>query len=85
MPPEHLNERGLGLVEFPARGQKPAILVAVGIAEHDFLRAAAAVEQARVFGQAQQFIHHIAATAQIFDRFEQRHDIEIERSLARSQ
>ena len=85
MAPKYLDQCDLGLVEFPARGQKPAILVAVGIAEHHFLHAAAAVEQARVFAQAQQFIHHITATAQIFDRFEQRHDIEIERSLARPQ
>src|SRR6516225_9309328 len=41
MAPEHLDERQLRLVEFPAGGQETAILVAVGIAEHDLLHAAA--------------------------------------------
>ena len=85
MAPKYLDQCDLGLVEFPAGSQKPAILVAVGIAEHDLLHAPPAVEQARVFAQAQQLIHHLAATAEIFDRFEQRHDIEIEHSLARPQ
>ena len=41
MPLEHLDEADLGLVELPARGDKTAILVAVGIAEHHFLHRAA--------------------------------------------
>jgi hypothetical protein len=60
---EYLDERVLCLVEFPAGSQETPILVAVGIAKHDLLHAVAAFEQARVFGQAQQFIHHTAALA----------------------
>ena len=52
MAPEHFDERHLRFIQFPARGQEAAILVAVGIAEHDLLQAAAAFEQAHVFGQA---------------------------------
>ena len=37
---EHIDQRHLGLVELPARRQKAAVLVAVGIAEHDLLHAA---------------------------------------------
>ncbi len=83
--PEYFDERDLRLVELPARGQETAILVAVGVAQHDLLDAAAAFEQARVFRQAQQLVHHVAAMAQILDRFEERHDIEIESALARPQ
>jgi hypothetical protein len=49
--PEHFDERQLRFVEIPAGGQETAILVAVGIAEHDLLHAAAAVEQTPVFAQ----------------------------------
>jgi len=82
---EHRDECQLGLVELPAGSQKSAVLVAVGIAEHDLLHAASAFEQAHVFRQTQQFVHHLAAMAQIIDCFEQRDDIEVEHSLARSQ
>jgi len=40
------------------------------------------LSSSRVFGQAQQSIHYLAAVAQVLDRFEQRDDIEIERPLA---
>ncbi len=82
---EDVDERHLGLVELPAGGQETAILVAVGIAEHDLLNAAAVVEQACVFGEAQELIHHRAAMAQILDRFKERDDIEIERPFVRPQ
>ena len=82
---EHLDQRDLRLVELPAGSQETAILVAVRIAEHDLLHAAAAFEQARVFREAQQLIHDGAAIAQIFDGLEQWDDIEIERAVARPQ
>ena len=45
---EDVDQRHLGLVELPARGQEAAVLVAVGIADHHLLHAAAAFQQARV-------------------------------------
>ena len=44
---EHLDQFDLGLVELPVRGEVAAVLVAVGIAEHHLLLAAAAVDQLR--------------------------------------
>jgi hypothetical protein len=82
---EHLDQRNLRLIKLPAGSQETAILVAVRITEHDLLHAAAAFQQARVFGEAQQFIHDGAAIAQIFDRLEQRDDIEPEAAVARLQ
>ena len=46
---------------------------------------AAAFEQAGVFGQAEQLVHHRAAVAQILDGLEQRHDVDVERAVARPQ
>src|SRR5829696_7044892 len=45
MPAENLHEVDLGLVEFPAGGQEPSILVAVGVPEHDLLGSAAALQK----------------------------------------
>ncbi len=42
MPAADAGQFDLGLVQFPARGQEAAILVAVGVAEHDLLRQVAA-------------------------------------------
>src|SRR3954447_3209091 len=41
MPFEHLDQFYLGLVQLPAGGQEPTVLVAVGIPQHDLLRPAA--------------------------------------------
>ena len=54
---EHIDQPDLGLVELPARGDEAAILVAVGIAEHHFLDAAAAVDQPAVIMQRQHPVH----------------------------
>ena len=82
---EHRNQRDLRLVELPPGSQKTAILVAVRIAEHDFLHPAPIVEQTHVFPQAEKLVHDLAAMTQIADRLEQRDDIEVQRSLARPQ
>src|SRR5262245_21668035 len=47
---EDLDQRHLRLVELPARGQKPAVLVAVGVPDHHLLDATAVVDEARVVG-----------------------------------
>ena len=56
-------------------------MIAVGIAEHHFLHAAAALQQANVFRQREQRVHDLCAVAQIADSLEQRHDIEVELAL----
>src|SRR5438309_1498006 len=60
---EDFDQRDLRLVELPAGSQETAILVAVRIAEHDLLHAAATFQQARIFGEIQQLIHDAAAIA----------------------
>ena len=82
---EDFDQRDLRLVELPAGSQETAILVAVRIAEHDLLHAAASFQQARIFGEIQQLIHDAAAIAQIFDRLEQRDDVQIEAAVMRPQ
>ena len=73
---EHLDQADLGLVELPARGDEAAILVAVGIAEHHFLHAAAAVHQLAVIMQRQHPVHDAGRGLQILDGLEQRHDVD---------
>ena len=73
---EHLDQLDLGLVEFPTRGDKTAILVAVGIAQHHFLHRAAAVDQLAVIVDRQHPVHDAARCLQILDGLEQRHDID---------
>ena len=73
---EHVDEPDLGLVELPARGDEAAILVAVGIAEHHLLHAAAAVDEAAVIGQRQHASMMRPRGLQILDGLEQRHDVD---------
>ena len=58
-----LRQRPLGLVQLPAGGQVTAILVAVGIAEHDLLGASSAIDQCRYTRNPRRSVHHPAATA----------------------
>ena len=85
MPLEHIDQPNLGLVKLPARGDKAAVLVAVGIAEHHFLLAAARLHQAAVFRQRQGAVHHGGAVAQILNRLEQRHDVHRAAAFRRNQ
>src|SRR5262249_22710556 len=80
---EHLNERDLGAVELPAGGEEAPVLVAVRISQHHLLDIAAALEETAIAGTLEDRLHDGAAVAQIGDRLEERHDVEIERALAR--
>jgi len=82
---EHLDERDLGLVELPARGEKAAVLVAVGIAEHHLLGHPPALQQPAVLWNREQLVHDPAAFAQVADRLEERHDVDVETRLGRAQ
>ncbi len=76
VPLEHLDQADLGLVELPARGDEAAVLVGIGIAEHHLLLAAEIVDEAAVFGNGEQPVHHADAGAQVVDRLEQRDHVE---------
>jgi hypothetical protein len=75
----------LGLVQFPARGQEAAVLVAVGVAEHDFLLVAAAGDQLRGRPGAEDAVHGRRALLQILDGFEERDDVDVELRLGTRQ
>jgi hypothetical protein len=69
----------LGLVQLPAGGEEAAVLVAVRIAEHDFLLVAARGDERAIGGQGEQALHDRRAVAQVADRFEQRDDVHRQR------
>ncbi len=86
VPVEHAHQRDLGLVEFPVGGEVAPVLVAVGVAEHHFLHAAAARDDALPRRQREQLVHDDAAAAQVGDDFEKRHDVDVGHRLgARAQ
>ena len=65
-------------VQLPVRGDVTAVLVAVGVSEHDFLQVAAAGDQRAVGRQAQQPVHHRARAPQVVDGLEERRDVEVQ-------
>ena len=73
---EHLNEADLGFVKLPSGCDESAVLVAVGIAEHHLLHAAAAIHQRPIFRERQHPVHDAGAGLQILDGLEQRHDVD---------
>ncbi len=75
---EGLDEFGLCLEQLPAGRQVAAVLVAVGIPEHHFLRLAPRVEHARVHRNRQQRVHRAGRVAQVRDRLEQRDDVAVQ-------
>lgn len=79
---EQLDQRDLGAVELPGRGEHAAVLVAVGVAEHDVLFAAAAVHQAADAGQRIELAHDLGRDAQVADGLEQRHDDQVAGGVA---
>ncbi len=63
----------LGLVKFPGAGQHASVLIRVGVAEHDFVRASPGVKQRLVLGSLPNSAHDRRRSAQGIDRFEQWH------------
>jgi hypothetical protein len=63
MRPERVDERDFCIVEFPARGQEAAILVAIGVAEHHLLCATTTFQEAEVLRHGEEFAHYAAAVA----------------------
>src|SRR5271170_5813114 len=68
---EHFDEADFRLVELPARGDETAVLVAVGIAQHDLLLAAAAIDQSSILRDRQQLFHDADTLLQVVDGLKQ--------------
>jgi len=74
--PEQLGQSLLRIVQGPARGHQPAILVAVGIAQHDHLATTAQFQQIAPLAALEQAPHHVFGRFQIGHGLEQGHQIE---------
>src|SRR5262249_10972869 len=73
---EHLYERNFRLVELPVRREEPAVLIAVRIPEHHLLEVPSRREKLSVKRIREEPIHDAIAFTEIFDRFEQRDDVD---------
>jgi hypothetical protein len=69
-------DRLLGFVQFPVGGEVAAVLVAVRIAEHDLLEVAARFQMVAVDRIGEQGLHDARCRTQVFDRLEQRTDVQ---------
>ena len=72
----HLRDRGLRVVQRPVRGEVAAVLVRVGVAEHDLLHVAAGGDVAAVQRHVPRRPQHRRAGLQVLDGLEQRHDVD---------
>ena len=69
-----LDQVELGAVQRPVGGQVAAVLVGVGVAEHDFLAVAARSHDSAVQRKVKRRFENRRAALQVVDRLEQRHD-----------
>src|SRR4029077_10909111 len=60
----------LRLVQLPCAGEHAAVLVRIGVAEHDFLHSAPGVEHGLVRGRLPDTFHYGTRVAESADRFE---------------
>jgi hypothetical protein len=74
---EKLDQIDLGAVQLPVAGEAAAVLVAVGVAEHDVLLCAAAHHHGCDAGQRVEGPHDRCGVAQVADGFEQWRDDQI--------
>ena len=82
---EHFHQFDFCLVQLPVCSEIAAVLVAVGVAQHHFLRVAAAEQQLAIPRNGKQLVHDDSAAAQVFDGFEQRDDVDMQRVAALQQ
>jgi hypothetical protein len=68
------GERKLRLVKLPVRAEKSAILVGIGIADHDLLDSAPIADRTADQGYAQELAQNGGRTPQVVDGLEQRHN-----------
>ena len=79
---EQLDEGDLGTVELPGTREHAAVLVGVGVAEHDVLLGTAALNHVADAGQRVELAHDGRRNAQVADGLEQRDDDEVTHRLA---
>ena len=72
-----LRKLRLGDIELPVRGEVAAVFVAVRIADHHLLLISAQRHIAPINRIGQQRLQHLRGILQIFDRFEEWHDIHL--------
>ena len=70
------DERLLGAVQQPVRGEEPALLARVGVAEHDLLDVAAVPEMGAIAGVGEQPVEELVRAAERVRGLEQRDDVE---------
>ncbi|MNT10652.1 hypothetical protein D3C72_1454940 [compost metagenome] len=76
------HERQFRLVQFPVRREEAAILVRVGIAEHDFLQLSLLGDQLFYQGQGHDLAHDAGRALQVGYRLEQGDDHQLARAVA---
>ena len=82
---EHIHQGQLGLVKRPVAGENTAVFVAVRIAQHDVLLAAAAFHHGRDARQGVVATHDVGRLLQVFDGFKQgRHDERCQRFIVQT-
>ncbi len=70
---EQFHQIGRGLVKLPVAGEKSAVFVAVGIAQHNVLLTTRVTHQFGNAGQLVKRLHDRGSATQVFNRFKKRH------------
>ena len=68
------GQGGGGLIELPVAGEKSAIFIAVGVAQHDVLLAPRSPHQVTDARKIIESLHDGCCKAQVFNRFKKRHN-----------
>ena len=76
VPRGRIDQRRLGLVEHPGRGEEARLLVRVRVAEHHLLAVAAGRQVGAVARVGEQRLEDVAGGGEGLARLEQRHDVE---------
>ena len=75
--PADVHQPLLGQQQLPVGRQVAAVLVGVGVAHHHHLAVAARLQVAQVRGQAQQAAQRVRRAAEVVDRLEQGHEVDV--------
>ena len=78
---EVFHQGHFGAVELPVAGENTAVLVGVGITQHDVLFGPRALNQIGNARQGVKITHDASRIAQVFNGFKQRHHNQVDLSL----
>src|SRR5437588_435151 len=73
---EHLSEGFLGALQSPRGRDHSSILSRIRVADHHFLLSSSCFELPAINGIIEQRPHHSRSASEIFERLEQRNDVE---------